>query len=60
VQPGPNGHDRDTSERIFRLLQETTGWPVTDVELPPVNPTVVADNLAAYLGQADAHDTARE
>jgi len=60
VQPGPNGHDRDTSERIFRLLQETTGWPVTDVELPPVNPTVVADNLAAYLGQADARDTARE
>ncbi len=58
VQPGPDGHGRDAAERIFELLKEKTGWPVTDVELPPVNRAMVERNLAAYLGREDRHDTA--
>lgn len=58
VRSGPEGHGRDAAERIFELLKEKTGWPVTDVELPPVDRAVVERNLAAYLGHADGHDTA--
>lgn len=59
VRPGPEGHGRDAAERIFELLKEKTGWPVTDVALPPADRAVVERNLAAYLGRADEHDTAR-
>lgn len=58
VRPGPEGHARDASERIFELLKEKTGWPVTDVELPPVDRAMVERNLAAFLGRADAHGSA--
>lgn len=55
VEPGPDGHARDASDKIFALLREKTGWPVSDAELPPANPALVERNLAAYLGR----DTAR-
>ena len=57
VRPGPEGHGRDAAERIFELLREKTGWPVTDVELPPPDRATVDRNLAAYLGRANGHDT---
>jgi 1-acyl-sn-glycerol-3-phosphate acyltransferase len=59
IRPGPEGHGRDAAERIFELLKETTGWPVTDVELPPVDRAAVERNLAAYLGRTHPDDTAR-
>jgi 1-acyl-sn-glycerol-3-phosphate acyltransferase len=49
IKPGPEGHGRDAAERIFELLKERTGWPVTDVELPPADRAVVERNLAAFL-----------
>jgi 1-acyl-sn-glycerol-3-phosphate acyltransferase len=51
VQPGPEGHGRDASDRIFELLKEKTGWPVTDVELAPPDRAVVERNYAAYFGR---------
>jgi 1-acyl-sn-glycerol-3-phosphate acyltransferase len=58
LEPGPEGHGRDAAERIFELLKEKTGWPVTDVDLPPVDRATVERNLAAFLGRADAHGSA--
>ena len=54
VQPGPEGHGRDASDRIFELLKERTGWPVTDVELPAPDRAVVERNYAAYFGRDTA------
>jgi 1-acyl-sn-glycerol-3-phosphate acyltransferase len=51
VEPGPNGHAKDTSDRIFALLREATGWPVNDAPAgEPVRDTVER-NLRAYLGE---------
>ena len=48
IEPGPDGHARDTSERIFGLIRERTGWPVNDAPLEPADPEAVERNLRAY------------
>ncbi len=50
VEPGPNGHAKDTSDRIFALLREATGWPVNDAPAGEVNRDMVDQNLRAYVG----------
>ena len=51
IEPGPDGHARDTAERIFELMKRESGWPVTDVALEPVDPAEVERNLRAYVAR---------
>lgn len=53
VEPGPQGHARDTAESIFALLRSETGWPVNNDPMPPANPETVDRNLAAYRATDD-------
>lgn len=48
VEPGPEGHGRDAAERIFDLIAQDTGWPVSAVELPPPDAAMIERNLAAF------------
>ncbi len=48
VEPGPDGHARDTSERIFGLLREATGWPVNEAPAEPADAATVDRNLRAF------------
>jgi 1-acyl-sn-glycerol-3-phosphate acyltransferase len=50
-EPGPDGHARDTAERIFELMKRESGWPVTDVPLAPADPAEVERNLRAYVAR---------
>ncbi len=50
VEPGPNGHAKDTSDRIFALLREATGWPINDAPPESADRALVDRNLRAYLG----------
>jgi 1-acyl-sn-glycerol-3-phosphate acyltransferase len=51
VEPGPNGHGKDASDRIFALLREATGWPVNETPPEPADRATVDRNLRAYLGE---------
>jgi hypothetical protein len=52
IEPGPDGHARDTAERIFTLVRERTGWPLNDAPLEPADPDAVERNLRAYAMRA--------
>jgi 1-acyl-sn-glycerol-3-phosphate acyltransferase len=49
VEPGPNGHTKDTSERIFALMREATGWPINEAPPEEADRATVDRNLRAYL-----------
>ena len=51
VEPGPNGHAKDTSDRIFALMREATGWPINEAPPEEADRATVNRNLRAYLGQ---------
>lgn len=48
VEPGPAGHGKDASDRIFELLKRETGWPVNEAPFGAVDPEAVERNLRAY------------
>lgn len=48
VEPGPNGHGKDASDRIFELLRNATDWPVNEEPAGPPDFAVVDRNLRAY------------
>ncbi|MFM7261096.1 MAG: lysophospholipid acyltransferase family protein, partial [bacterium] len=52
VEPGPNGHGKDTSDRIFAILREATGWPVNEAPAGEVIRDTVDRNLRAYHGDS--------
>ena len=45
IEPGPDGHARDTAQQIFELLKRETGWPVNDAPSDAVDPSTVERNL---------------
>ncbi len=49
VEAGPNGHGRDTAERIFEMMREATGWPVNTEPPAPPNFEVGDRNLRVFL-----------
>jgi 1-acyl-sn-glycerol-3-phosphate acyltransferase len=51
IEPGPDGHGRDASERIFELLKRETGWPVNDAPAGTVDPATVERNLRAFASR---------
>lgn len=53
IEPGPTGHSKDTSDRIFALLRESTGWPINEMPPEEANKETVDRNLRAYLGGDD-------
>lgn len=52
IEPGPDGHARDTSDRIFGLIRERTGWPLNEAPVEPADPDAVERNLRAYAMRA--------
>ncbi len=48
IEPGPDGHGREASERIFELLKRETGWPVNDAPAGTVDQAAVERNLRAF------------
>ena len=48
IEPGPDGHGRDTAERIFELMKRETGWPVNDAPAGTVDAAAVERNLRAF------------
>jgi hypothetical protein len=51
IEPGPDGHARDTSDRIFELLKRETGWPVNDAPAGTVDQAAVERNLRAFAAR---------
>ncbi len=45
IEPGPDGHARDTAQQIFELLKRETGWPVNEASSDAVDPSTVERNL---------------
>jgi 1-acyl-sn-glycerol-3-phosphate acyltransferase len=56
IEPGATGHSKDTSDRIFALLREATGWPINEAPPEEANKATVDRNLRAYLGTDDADE----
>lgn len=48
IEPGPEGHGRDASDRIFELMKRETGWPVNDQPAGAADAGLVARNLRAF------------
>lgn len=48
IEPGPDGHGRDTAERIFELMKRDTGWPVNEAPAGAVDSAAVERNLRAF------------
>ena len=48
IEPGPDGHGRDTAERIFELMKRETGWAVNDAPVGTVDAAAVERNLRAF------------
>jgi hypothetical protein len=51
IEPGPDGHGREASERIFELLKRETGWPVNDAPAGTVDQAAVERNLRAFASR---------
>jgi 1-acyl-sn-glycerol-3-phosphate acyltransferase len=51
IEPGSDGHARDTSDRIFELLKRETGWPVNDAPAGTVDQAAVERNLRAFAAR---------
>jgi 1-acyl-sn-glycerol-3-phosphate acyltransferase len=48
VEPGPTGHGKDASDRIFEMLRGATGWEINEEPAGLPDYTVVDRNLRAY------------